>query len=484
MGDPADHVLVRLPAAIRCLSSRVRRALAAERGSALLIVVLALPLMLGMAAFAIDLGTLWAARRQAQMAADAGALAGAEDVADGTTTGTTVTTDATTLVQDNDPDANQTVTAPYNSDPNSVKVVVTKQIPLKFAVVFGLPDATVSATAVATANLTTPLGYFGSDNSDLQDGSPTSDGWDNFCAADGESNSTADSDDPPRCPVSAQPGNETIDGWTVAHGGVDISLSNFYSPPGTSDQMVDLTGTCVEKEGNYPSSQASGDTSITVDGTTTQDDGYCEANADGEIEQAVTTIPHQQYSVTFELGSNTWGYPYEKTAMVLASTEDPIDLPAIADTDGNDDTSGTAAEPYGTTYPLENSSSWTNTSTIIGHEEFFYYGPAGGDTDPVWQAETFTFTAATTKTYIAFGALTNCVPDWYSSGLDDGYYYPSSIKSDSPGSVSGAWTTTSFVEPPEEVNDDNQSPWQDQCKYGPGISDIMVEGSNSESLTQ
>jgi hypothetical protein len=472
------------------LISRIRASLAAERGSVIVIVAVLLPVFLAGAAYAVDLGTLRVAREQAQMAADAGALAGAGDNLDGTVASATATTDANTFVQADDKNATATVTTPFNSDPDAVKVVVSKDVPLTFARFFGINDRSVSATAVASSDLGSPLAYFGSDDSDLQDGSATSDGWDNFCAYndnDHESNSTPGSDDPPRCPATAEPENTTLDGWDLAHGGIDISKANFFSPPGTSDQMVDLTGTCVELNGSYPSPH-SGSTSITLNGATTANDGYCENNADGEIEEPLDTVAGQQYTVNFWLGSNTWGYPYEKSLMMLASTQDLNTLPPVADTDGGSPyQSGNTSEPNGTVYPLETDSRWpTYGGALVGEQEFFYYGPAGNATDPVWQSEKFVFTATTSKTYLGFGGLTNCVPDWFaSSKMNDGYFYPSSIASDSPGSVSGAASSSSFVAPPAEVYDDVQSPsYTNQCKYGAGISDIAIVGTGSVALTQ
>ncbi len=491
----------------------VRTVLAPETGqSVVLVAVLLVPVMLGVAALAIDGSTLMAARQRAQSAADAGALAAAQDVSDGAIVGATATTDATTYVQHNDPNATVTVTAPNGSDPASAKVVVTQQVPLMLAGLFGSSTATVSATAVAKNTVFSPLGYFGDSDSDLQDGSATSDGWDNFCANDFsfvqastyDSYSTSDSDDPDRCPQSGYPDNASLDGWTVAHGGVDVALTDqFYSPPGTTDQMVDLAGTCVEENGDFPSSvhgQSPDYTQITDTGTT-DDDGYCENNADGELEQEIATDPGSDYTVSFDLGSNTWGLPAEKALMVVASSQDlagepTSGLPPMADTNGNDDTSG--SEPYGTTYPLENSSYWSDSSVILAHEEYFYYGPTDNNSDPIWNGndanppETFTFTAATDTTWVGFGSLVNCVPDWYpTSDLSENYFYPSSIAGDTPStSNAGVTTSSSFIEPPEEVHADDPNDgdsgwdWGDQCKYGPGVSDITITGPDGVSLTQ
>ena len=55
----------------------VRRLAESERGTTLILVGLAVFVLMGMSVFVLDYGVLWLARRQAQNAADAGALAGA-----------------------------------------------------------------------------------------------------------------------------------------------------------------------------------------------------------------------------------------------------------------------------------------------------------------------------------------------------------------------------------------------------------------------
>jgi hypothetical protein len=482
----------------RSLLSRTRARLAQERGSTIVVFAVMLPVLLLLAAMVIDIGTMRQARQQAQSAADAGALAGAGANIAGTLQTQSATTDAVSLAQGNDAAASTSVTAPFGNDPEAVKVVVSKQIPLLFGGLLGSGSGRVSATAVASSDLGTPLAYFGGDDSDLQDGSATSDGWDNFCAgsslpapppplppftADTESHSTDDSDDPPRCPADAAPSNESLDGWDLVHGGIDISRANFFSPPGTSDQMVDLTGTCVERStGSFPSPQ-SGNTTITLNGVTTHNDGYCENNADGEIEETLPTKIGQTYTVNFWLGSNTWGYPSEKPLMVIASNKEASSLPPMADTDGDSTYQSSTSKTYGTVYPLETSPSWPSYGgEIVAHEEFFYYGPAGGATNPDWVQQEFTFIATASTTYLVFGGLTNCSADWIStSKLNNGYFYPTTLSSSSPP---GAASTTDWVPPPQQVNDDVQNPYQNQCKYGAGVSDVTISGSGTVSLTQ
>src|SRR5688572_26267915 len=62
-------------------SHRTRNNLASERGAVLVHVAIALVGLMAMSTFVIDYGVMWAARRQAQNAADAAALAGAISLA-------------------------------------------------------------------------------------------------------------------------------------------------------------------------------------------------------------------------------------------------------------------------------------------------------------------------------------------------------------------------------------------------------------------
>jgi Putative Flp pilus-assembly TadE/G-like len=120
---------------------------AGERGAVAVIVAAMLVALLGMAALAIDLSSFYQAQRQAQTAADAGALAGAEDLA---RSSTTAGGDATTLARQNFPGA--TVTANADTTSNQVTVTVTAPTPVFFGKLLGLSSETVGARAVAGPN--------------------------------------------------------------------------------------------------------------------------------------------------------------------------------------------------------------------------------------------------------------------------------------------------------------------------------------------
>jgi Flp pilus assembly protein TadG len=126
------------------LTSLVRHRLSDERGATAVIFALLLVPMLGFAAIAIDIGSLYADRAELQTAADAAAIAVAQDCARGNC-GDMLTT-AKTLVVANLGEA--TASQPVlSNDPLSVSV--TGSTPQKhwFAPVIGHDSTAVSATA-------------------------------------------------------------------------------------------------------------------------------------------------------------------------------------------------------------------------------------------------------------------------------------------------------------------------------------------------
>ncbi len=117
--------------------------------------------VLGMAALAIDIGSFYKAQRQAQSAADAGALAASQDLPGSTSS---ATTDGNTYALKNYPGATATVTPNYNNVPGEVQVSVTADTPSFFGRIFGITKATVSASAVAGGNGSdAPAAIFGYD---------------------------------------------------------------------------------------------------------------------------------------------------------------------------------------------------------------------------------------------------------------------------------------------------------------------------------
>jgi Flp pilus assembly protein TadG len=103
-------------------------------------------LVLAMGALAIDLGSFYKAQRQAQAAADAGALAASQDLPNGTAA---AAHDGTTYATTNYPGATATVQTPYNGSASQVKVTVNTTSPAILGQLFGVTAANISATAVA-----------------------------------------------------------------------------------------------------------------------------------------------------------------------------------------------------------------------------------------------------------------------------------------------------------------------------------------------
>jgi Flp pilus assembly protein TadG len=132
-----------------------------ERGQILAVVVLALVALLGIAAFSIDVGYAYYAKRQLQSATDAAALAGAQDLPAASTAIDT----AKIYAQDNSPSNLSTLTFTYQTKcttttvmrtgcdaathPNALVVTGTGTTETWFAKVFGIDHFNVSAHANA-----------------------------------------------------------------------------------------------------------------------------------------------------------------------------------------------------------------------------------------------------------------------------------------------------------------------------------------------
>ncbi len=128
-----------------------------DRGQVLPLVAIVLIVILGLAAFVVDVGSWYVTQRQTQAAADSAALAGAQDLPG---SASTATTDAQSYVSKNMSGASATVTTPYNSNSRQIKVTVTTTAPSFFASVLGLSAPGVTSTAVAAnsgVQITAPL---------------------------------------------------------------------------------------------------------------------------------------------------------------------------------------------------------------------------------------------------------------------------------------------------------------------------------------
>jgi Putative Flp pilus-assembly TadE/G-like len=132
-----------------------------ERGQILAIVVLALVALLGIAAFAIDVGYAYYAKRQLQSATDAAALAGAQDLP----TAATAITTATSYAAANTPGNLSGLSFTYQTkctatsvlatgcnaavNPNALVVSGTASTDTWFAKIFGIDHFNISAHANA-----------------------------------------------------------------------------------------------------------------------------------------------------------------------------------------------------------------------------------------------------------------------------------------------------------------------------------------------
>jgi predicted outer membrane repeat protein len=134
--------------------ARLKKRLVHERGSVAVITAVMMVPMLGFAALAVDMGNWYQARKAAQAAADAGALAGAQDLP---SSSSNATTDATTYANKNlagrISGASVSVSTPYNSNSNQIKVTITaSNVPSIFGSILGVSSETITASAVAQAN--------------------------------------------------------------------------------------------------------------------------------------------------------------------------------------------------------------------------------------------------------------------------------------------------------------------------------------------
>jgi hypothetical protein len=117
-----------------------------ENGQALVLAAIAMVVLMGFAAFALDMGTMYVARSDLQNAADAAALAGAADLPDAADAESTAIYYAE---QNGLTESEIEVNTSYDGDSNQIEVICTKTVSYSFARVLGFTDMEVSARAVA-----------------------------------------------------------------------------------------------------------------------------------------------------------------------------------------------------------------------------------------------------------------------------------------------------------------------------------------------
>ena len=117
-----------------------------ERGAVVALVAILLPLMMGIAALAIDVGSWYLTQGQLQAAADAAALAGAADLPSSPSGAESL---AQTIGTKDASGATVTSVTPYNSSSSEIQVTLSKTGSLWFAALFGVKAPTITASAVA-----------------------------------------------------------------------------------------------------------------------------------------------------------------------------------------------------------------------------------------------------------------------------------------------------------------------------------------------
>jgi Flp pilus assembly protein TadG len=127
----------------------LRRRGADESGVTTVIVAIMLVVFLGIGAFAIDLSSYWKSERQAQAAADAGALAAADTLTGGSTT--SVGSVGTNYGTTNYPGSSVTVAQPTTT---SVKVTVNATVQGVLGGIFGIHSEQVTGKATAQVTST------------------------------------------------------------------------------------------------------------------------------------------------------------------------------------------------------------------------------------------------------------------------------------------------------------------------------------------
>jgi len=146
------------------VAALLRRLARRASGQTFVLVSIALVVLIGMAALAVDVGDLWTTRRLMQSAADAGAVAGADEIAIGGSS-TAITAAAKDAASHNGfadggtrPGASSTITVAVHNPPtsgayaansNAVQVDVSQTQPTYFMKVLGWKSVPVSTTAVA-----------------------------------------------------------------------------------------------------------------------------------------------------------------------------------------------------------------------------------------------------------------------------------------------------------------------------------------------
>ena len=133
----------------------------AKRGQVFVLSALSMVVLMGFAAVAIDVGSLWNTKRQMQTAADAAAVAGARELKNGNSPDDAAKTDAAQNGFQNDKNGIKvTVNHPpksggYIADNTAVETIISQSRPTFFMKVLKISSVAVSARAVARSGKST-----------------------------------------------------------------------------------------------------------------------------------------------------------------------------------------------------------------------------------------------------------------------------------------------------------------------------------------
>lgn len=120
-----------------------------QKGIAVVVVAMALPVMLGFAALVVDMGNLYLNKTQLSSAADAAVFAAAQELPQNPTQADTV---ARTYASQNGK-TGDVVTVTISSDKKTISVNVDRKVSLFFAPIFNQNSSTVSAKSTAQISI-------------------------------------------------------------------------------------------------------------------------------------------------------------------------------------------------------------------------------------------------------------------------------------------------------------------------------------------
>lgn len=126
-----------------------KKLLSGQRGSVVVLTVLAFSAIFGAAALVVDMGTLYLNKTQVSNAADAAALAGAQQLPNDPDYANNI---AKTYAGKNGPKSD-TVTTAVANDNKSIEVQIKRDVKLQFMSMFGLPTVSVNGKAKAQVSI-------------------------------------------------------------------------------------------------------------------------------------------------------------------------------------------------------------------------------------------------------------------------------------------------------------------------------------------